>query len=227
MQKSYFDNEISDLAKHLHQAALDPHLNVEGVNEICDASIYFNFAGLCTSLIRIPIARERLGANKKTRLIAVIGFPFGDIPFHLKHAQAEWAAEQGADELDVVPNFLELHEGHTDLVADELSRICDIGLPTRAIIDATQLNESHLKLVVEASIDAGVTGIQTGNGFGPKITREKIESLIPIVKGRCSIKAAGGIKSLLETVELIKSGCSEIGTSIGPELMKEFRRINQ
>ena len=40
-----------------------------------------------------------------TKLIAVIGFPFGDIPHNFKQAQAEWAAEQGADELDIVPSF--------------------------------------------------------------------------------------------------------------------------
>ncbi len=227
MHNTSFDNEISDLAKYLHQAALNPHLNVEALNEICDASIYFNFSGLCTSLISLPIARERLGANKQTKLIATIGFPFGDIPSHLKQLQAEWAAEQGADELDVVPNFLELHEGHADLVADELSRICDIGLPTRVIINATQLNDSTLKLAIEASIDAGVRGIQTGNGFGPKINRKTIESLIPLIRGRCSIKAAGGVKSLVEALDLIKSGCSAIGTSTGPELIKEFRRLNQ
>ncbi len=227
MQNKSFENEITDLPKYLHQAVLDPHLNVEVLNQICDASTYFNFAGLCTSLIRIPIARKRLGSNKKTNLIAVVGFPFGDIPYQLKQDQAEWAAEKGADELDVVPNFLELHEGHPEAVADELSRICEIGLPTRVIIDAKKLNKSSLKLVVEASIDAGVRSIQTGNGFGPKMSCEEIQTLSQLIKGRCSIKAAGGIKDLLETLNLIKSGCSFIGTSIGPELIKEFRRLNQ
>ena len=95
-----------------------------------------------------------------------------------------------------------------------------------AIINATALNESDLKLIIDASIDAGVRGIQTGNGFGEKITPKKIQSLLPLIKGRCSIKAAGGIKSIYETLDLIKSGCSEIGTSFGPQLTKEFKRIN-
>ena len=61
--------------------------------------------------------------------------------------------------------------------------------------------------------------------FGRKEKKLKsylIENLLPLVKGRCSIKAAGGIKSLIEVLELINSGCSAIGTSKGPELMKEF-----
>ena len=95
------------------------------------------------------------------------------------------------------------------------------------IIDAERLNEAKLELAVEASIDSGVKGIQTSSGFGPKVTPETIKRLIPLVRGRCSIKAVGGIKKLTEALEIINSGCSEIGTSIGPELMKEFNVLNQ
>ncbi len=227
MGKEPYTSKITDLAQHLHQAVLDPHINQEELNAIFDASNYLNFSGLCTNLIRIPLARKRLGKSSRTKLIAVIGFPFGDIPNHFKQAQAEWAAEQGADELDIVPNFLELYKGNIDVLAEELSTICEMGLPTRAIIDVTRLNDLNLRLIVEASIDAGVQGIQTGNGFGAKITPEKIQELVPIVKGRCSIKAVGGIKNLLDALDLIQAGSSAIGTSIGPELMKEFRKKNK
>ena len=44
------------------------------------------------------------------RLIAVIGFPFGTIPAELR-SEAEWAAANGADELDVVPDFSALADG--------------------------------------------------------------------------------------------------------------------
>ena len=225
MKKQPYKNEITDLGDHIHQAALDPHLGIEHLNQMCDASVYFNFSGLCTNLVRVPYARKRLGESKKTKLIAVIGFPFGDIPHQFKQEQAEWAAEQGADEFDVVPNFLELCEGNIEILAEELSKLCSLGIPTRAIIDSTKLNESNLKLIIEASIDAGVKGIQTGNGFGPKINLQMIQTLSPLIRGRCSIKAVGGIKDLNEVLDLIKSGCSEIGTSVGPRLIKEFRRM--
>tara|TARA_B100000131_G_C17938803_1_gene541441 strand:+ start:172 stop:855 length:684 start_codon:yes stop_codon:yes gene_type:complete len=227
MGKETYTTQIIDLAEYLHQAVLDPHINKEDLNAIFDASNYLNFSGLCTNLVRIPLARKSLGKSQKTKLIAVIGFPFGDIPHNFKHEQAEWAAEQGADELDVVPNFLELYKGNIDLLAEELSKICEIGLPTRAIINAPRLNDVNLRLIVEACIDAGVQGIQTSNGFGPKITPEKVKEIVPIVKGRCSIKAVGGIKNLLDALDLIQAGCSVIGTSVGPELIKEFRKKNK
>ena len=126
-----------------------------------------------------------------------------------------------------MPNFFELHQGNTSKFADGLSQICELGIPTRVILDVERVSEEKLKLAIEASIDSGVRGIQTSSGFGPKVTPETIKKLISLVRGRCSVKAVGGIKKLTEVLELISSGCSEIGTSRGPELMKEFNCLNQ
>ncbi len=227
MHKKNINAEVTNLSKYIHQAVLEPHTNIEELNQLCDASDFFDFKGFCTNLVRIPLARNRISTKKSMNLIAVIGFPFGDIPEELKQAQAEWAAEQGADEIDVVPNFLNLHEGNGSSFSNELSKICELGLPTRAILDTTRLNMEKLEIAVEASIDAGVKGIQTGNGFGPKATPKTIERLLPLVRGRCSIKAAGGVTNLIQALDLIKSGCSEIGTSKGLELIKEFKALNQ
>ena len=73
MQKKSLDVEITNLSEYIHQAALDPHLNLDRLNQICDASNFFGFKGFCTNLIRLPSARKRLSANNKTKLIAAIG----------------------------------------------------------------------------------------------------------------------------------------------------------
>ena len=108
--KSITDENI-DIPLFIHQAALDPHTDLNKLNQICDACNHFNFSGLCTSLVRIPAAKKRLSKNGNTKLIAAIAFPFGDIPYIIKKAESEWAAEYGAEEIDLVPNFLNLYEG--------------------------------------------------------------------------------------------------------------------
>jgi len=145
----------------------------------------------------------------------------------MKKSEAELAASEGADELEMVPNFFALHQGKTDLFTEELSEICAIGLPTRIIIDMRRLPSETLALTVEACIDAGARGIQTGSGFGQAITQDQIVQLNALTKGRCSIKAVGGITSCDRVFELITAGGSEIGTTVGPEIMKEFRRNKQ
>ncbi len=211
-----------ELSSFIHQAALDPHLSLDFFNELCDASKYLNLAGFCTSLSQTSAARKRIGTSNQPKLITVIGFPFGNVPNKLKISEAEYAAEEGADELDIVPNFFALNDGQTAVFAEELSEICEIGLPSRVILDVTKLSLEKLSLAIDASIDAGVRGIQTGNGFGPKASTNIIQQLRPLTKGRCSIKAVGGINNCNDVLRLIEAGATEIGTSHGPQIIKEF-----
>ncbi len=56
-----------DLAPLIHQAALDPFISLDTLHEICDASQYLGFSGLCTKLPRLSVARERLGQRNQTK----------------------------------------------------------------------------------------------------------------------------------------------------------------
>tara|TARA_Y100001968_G_C19385946_1_gene732880 strand:+ start:562 stop:1248 length:687 start_codon:yes stop_codon:yes gene_type:complete len=219
-------NQFHEIAPLIHQAALNPLLDSESLNQICDESVNLNFSGLCTSLIRLPEARRRLGSSSSTKLIATISFPFGDSPHNLKRKEAEWAASQGAEELDLVPNLFALAQGEIDKFAEEIAEICQLGLPVRVILSPIDLPKEKLMQAIDASIEAGVHGIQNGNGFGPKFSCEQTKEIQKAVGGRCSIKVVGGIKKLNHVIELINAGASQIGTSMGPQIMKEIKKDN-
>ncbi len=222
MIKASLEDSFPELSKYIHQAALDPHLTDEGLMEICDSAKHFNFSGLCTNLLRIKQAREYLGSKGSIKLISVIAFPFGTVPSHIKQKEAELAASLGAEQLEVVPNFYTLNKEKSDVFSEELARICDIGLPVIVVLDFYRLSTDKLKLAIDASLDAGVIGIQNGNGFGTAVEDTNIRTLVELVKGRCSIKAVGGIKTLDKAIKLINAGSNHIGTSYGPSLMKEL-----
>ncbi len=207
----------------LHQAILNPHLSLETLYEICDASIDNNFGGLCTSPIFLSSARKRIGTKKTTKLISVISFPFGFVPCELKFAEAEFSASEGADELDLVPNFQALKANNFDLFAEEIAKVCSLGLPVRIILNIKDIDKELLHIAIDALIDAGAQGLQNGNGFGPSVSETEISQLSQIVRGRCEIKAAGGIKTLNHATKLVKAGAKIIGTSFGPELISESR----
>ena len=220
-------SQYLELAPLIHQAALDPHLSINELDTVCDASVHYGFSGLCTNLTRISAARARLGGSNKTKLVAVIAFPFGCIPSSHKQAEAMWAAEKGAEELDVVPNYLALKQGNAEVFAEELASICETGIPVRAILDIANLQQSELKLAIEASIDAGVHGIQTGNGFGRGVLNSDIQQLSNLTRGRCEIKAVGGIKTIDQAFELVEAGATKIGTSMGPQFIQSLLDIEK
>lgn len=216
--------ERPDLAPLIHQAVLDPHLSELNLSEACDAARHFGFGGICSHPNRLSMLRQRLGPPGPTALIAVIAFPFGAIPAELKRAEAEWAAAQGAEELDVVADFAALVDGRIETYAEELATICALGLPVRAVLDMNALHEESLALAVDAAIDAGVIGLQSGNGFGPAVTSEKVGRLKRLVRGRCAIKAAGGLDDLTLALDVVEAGAAQLGTSRGPKLMQALRR---
>ena len=216
--------KLDEITGFIHQAALNPHLSEESLDQICKIANQFNFSGLCTNLLQLANAKKRLGVKSSTKLIAVIAFPFGDIPSILKKKEAEWAAIQGADELEVVPNFLALQNGEINIFAEELAELVEFGLPIRSILDMSNLSKEKLSTAIEASIDAGVTAIQSGNGFGAAISKEQIKELSLLTKGRCLVKGVGGIKTLPHAIELIDSGADQIGTSFGWELVQQIKK---
>tara|TARA_B100000965_G_scaffold183784_1_gene153440 strand:+ start:540 stop:1223 length:684 start_codon:yes stop_codon:yes gene_type:complete len=222
MNTNRVDEAHNNISNMIYQAVLNPHLDKEMLVQVCNGAKQNGFAGLCTSLSHLSIARENLGSKSTTKLISVIAFPFGFIPTSNKLKEAEYAIEKGAEELDFVPNYFALKEGNIELFAEEINQLSELGIPIRVIIDAnTLITSSRLSLAINASIDAGATGIQIGNGFGPAVTKSQTQKVYAIVKNRCSIKAVGGIKTFDQAIEIIEAGSTYIGTSFGFEITQE------
>ena len=225
MSKNSVEEAHVNISNVIYQAVLNPHFDKEMIVQICDASKQNGFAGLCTSLSNLPIARERLGSKSTTKLISVIAFPFGFIPTSIKRKEAEYALDKGAEELDLVPNYFALKERNIELFAEEINQISELGIPVRVIIDANTLsNFSRLSVAIDALIDAGAIGIQIGNGFGPSASKDQTNCVSKIVKNRCSIKTVGGIKTFDHAIEIIEAGSTYIGTSFGFEITQGERK---
>tara|TARA_Y100001968_G_C19363099_1_gene720925 strand:+ start:117 stop:812 length:696 start_codon:yes stop_codon:yes gene_type:complete len=210
----------------IHQAALDPHISIGLLKQICDITNKYKFNSLTTSLNTLPFARKELNPSSQTKIITVIGFPFGNIPVGLKKNEAEWAIDHGTDELEIVPNFFALSQGQIEIFAEELAEICELGMPVRVILDSQRLTTEKLTLAINYSIEAGICGIQNGNGFGPKVSTMEIKRLTELINNRCSIKAVGGIKRLEHAINLLEAGATYLGTSCGLELINELIEMN-
>ena len=228
MGKNSAEEAHRNISHVIYQAVLNPHLEKDMLIQLCDASKQNCFAGLCISLSHLSIARERLGSKSTTKLISVIAFPFGFIPTTNKLKEAEYAIEKGAEELDVVPNYFALKEGDIETFAEEINQLSELGIPVRVILDTnTLLTSSKLSLAINASLDAGASGIQLGNGFGPPITKNQTQKASEIVNNRCSIKAVGGIKSFDQAIEIIEAGSTYIGTSFGFDINQEQKQMEK
>ena len=216
--------ELPDIPPLIHQALLNPLLPEEELFTLCDAARQLGFGGVCVSLNQLEAVRRRLGGQGSVKLIATVAFPFGALPAELKQAQAEWAAAHGADALDVTPNWAALVNGRANSFAEELAAIAALDLPMTVVLDINQLNEAQLALAAEAAIDAGAASLQAGNGFGAAVSADQIRRLRQLSRGRCAIKAAGGIREPEQALDLVEAGATALGTGHGPALIKALRQ---
>ena len=215
-----------DLAPLIDHALLDPHHGSSAVRQCCEEARHFGFAGVCVASRWVASAREQLpleGKGASPQLIAVVGFPFGAVPAAVKLAEAVAAAEAGADELDVVPDFGALADRQSTPIHDELAAICELGVPVKVILEVGRLDPDALALLVEISIDAGARFLKSGSGFGPAVTVEHIEQLRHLARGRAAIKASGGITNLEQALALVEAGATRLGTSRGVALAQAMR----
>ncbi len=215
-----------DLAPLIDHALLDPHHGSSTVRQCCEEARHFGFAGVCVASRWVATAREQLpleGKGASPQLIAVVGFPFGAVPAAVKLAEAVAAAEAGADELDVVPDFGALADRQSTPIHDELAAICELGLPVKVILEVGRLDPDALALLVEISIDAGARFLKSGSGFGPAVTVDHIEQLRQLARGRAAIKASGGIANLEQALALVEAGATRLGTSRGVALAQAMR----
>ena len=161
--------DLPDLPPLLDHALLDPVLNGEQLIERCDASRERNIRAICCA--RLPATATSTGGwrgptvDRRHRL-------------SLRHHARRTAAGRSHGPPPTAPTnwtwcpISAPWPMATPAASPKIWRlISDLGLPLRVVLDMARLSDGQLELAVEAAIDAGASGVQTGNGFGPPAIR--------------------------------------------------------
>ncbi|NJL55875.1 deoxyribose-phosphate aldolase, partial [bacterium] len=169
-------------------------------------------------------AAELLHHQRSIKVCTVIGFPTGATTGATKLYEAQEAVEHGATELDVVINLGWLKAGQHDAIHREMATICEeTGQPVKAILETALLTPNEISLAAEICMDAGVAFLKTSTGWQGGATVAAVQQLYSITQGRVGIKASGGIRTVAQAIALVQAGATRIGTSRGPELVKQQR----
>ena len=83
------------------------------------------------------------------------------------------------------------------------------------------LTQPEQLIAAEICMEAGARLLKTGTGFCGAATVEDVRLLKDLTKDQIGIKAAGGIRTHTQAVELIMAGATRIGTSWGIDLLKQ------
>lgn len=215
-----------DIAPFIDHALIDPTATPEQVENCCQQAERFGFATVCVYPAYVRQAVELLH-GKRPKVSTVIGFPIGATTSTVKLYEALEAADNGAVELDVCVNLGLLKAGKIDEFHREIAEICEeTGQTIKAIIESSMLSDAEKQLAAEICMEAGAAYIKTNTGFFGAATVADVRFLKEITKGRVGIKAAGGIRTHEQAIDLIVAGATRLGTSRGPELIRQRENLD-
>lgn len=229
--RQYLD---STYLKTANQANLTEEENTSVVKTNVQEAIEESFKLIMIRPEHVKMARKMIdAAQSKVVIGTVIDFPFGTGTTENKINEAEYAIKDGVDELDFVINYEAFKRGDIHLVKEEVISCTRLGLTNhkvvKFIIEVAALSDDQIiqisslikntvvdnfeekdyhKVFVKSSTGFYVTRDGLPNGATVPTITLMLENSHPL-----PVKAAGGVRTLEEALEMINLGVKRIGTS--------------
>ena len=203
-----------EILSHVDHTLLKPEATWPQIQTLCDEAIANHTASVCINTCYVKQAVEYMAG--RIPVCCVVGFPLGAMDTASKAFEAKTAIENGAAEVDMVINIGRLKMGDTDYVRDEIRALKQaVGNKVlKVIIETCLLTEAEKETMCGVVCEAGADFIKTSTGFSTGgATFDDIALFARCVKGRCRIKAAGGIRSVADMERFIALGADRLGTS--------------
>ena len=194
----------------------------EQIKNLCKESKERNFMSVCVNPYYIPFCKKELEGSD-VKVCTVIGFPLGQMTTKAKVFETKDALAKGADEIDMVINVAALKDKKYDYVKNEIAEIkkaCGDHV-LKVILECCLLTDEEKVQACLLAKEAKADFVKTSTGFSIHgATVHDVELMRKTVGPEMGVKAAGGVRSHEELLEMVKVGATRIGTSSGVKLMK-------
>ena len=219
----------SDFGRHIDHTLLRPIGTTTDIRRLCTEAIEYGMAAVCVFPSYVPMAREIL-KESRVKIATVIAFPFGVTYTEIKEAEMRASAARGADEMDFVINIAALKSGDDRAIEQEMqyltSKARTIGVRTKFIIETAYLTDDEKVRVCKVANRVKPDFMKTSTGYGPSgATVEDVRMMRSSLLPEIQIKAAGGIRSYAEALQLLQAGASRLGTSSGIKIIEEASKL--
>ena len=229
--KHYLD---STYLKTAAQANLSEKENTQVVVNCIQEAIDNDFKLIMIRPDKVALAKKMIqDAKSKVTIGTVIDFPLGNGTLEDKLVEAKQAIENGADDLDFVVDYEAFKRGEVDAVKEQVLQGTKLGLAhnkiVKWIIEVAALDNHQIvqlsaliknvvianfsekeyeKVFVKSSTGFYKTPEGMPNGATVPTIKLMLENSFPL-----PVKAAGGVRTYEEAVEMIQLGVKRIGTS--------------
>ena len=215
---------MTELAQYLEHTLLKPEATVADIIQLCEEAKKYQLGGVCINPCYVALARHLL-SGMGVKVITVIGFPLGATYPEVKELEAKMAADNHADEIDMVMNISAFKTGDYQAVENEIKRVVAAAAPSlvKVIIETALLTDEEKRKACQLVIAGGAQFVKTSTGFAKSgATVSDVRLLKEESAGSgIGIKAAGGIRDAATAKAMLEAGATRIGTSVGNLIVAE------
>lgn len=212
-----------ELNKYIDHTLLKADATKKDILKLCEEAKQYNFKSVCVNPSWIPTVQEALKGSEVLTCV-VIGFPLGAMTTEAKVFEAKDAVNKGADEVDMVINIGQLKDGNDAYVTSEIKAIKEaVGDKVlKVIIETCLLTDEEKERACKDIVEAGADFAKTSTGFSTNgATVADVKLMKSVVGDHAKVKAAGGVRTKADMLEMIEAGADRIGTSRGVSLMQD------
>ncbi len=159
---------------------------------------------------------------------SVCGFPHGSETTATKLYEARDLLRRGAKEIDMViaiSSLLSREFQHVQTELLQMSEACHKeGAILKVILETAYLTGELKIIACRMAERAEVDFVKTSTGFGPAgYTLEDVRLLRKYLPEKIGVKAAGGLHSVEQVLEVYEAGCARIGTTSTGAILDEWK----
>lgn len=218
------DVSLGDLAMMIDHTLLRADATPGEVERLCEEAVAWKVGAVCVNSWLVPTAQAVL-AGTPVKIASVVGFPLGACASRIKADETGWAVNHGADEIDMVINLGALKARNWRLVVDDIMAVRESAPPPgvlKVILEMVRLTHEEKILAALLSVAAGADFVKTSTGFdrgGANV--EDVRLLRDAVGWNLGVKAAGGIHSRVDAINMVRAGANRIGASRTSDILSE------
>jgi deoxyribose-phosphate aldolase len=205
------------LAKMIDHSLLRPELTDERVLEGCNVARRYNVASVTVRPSDVDAVLRWMEASG-VPVGSVAGFPHGSTTTAAKLHEARDLLRRGAREIDMVLNIGKLISRQFQYVEMELAQMAeachDSGAILKVIFENAYLTDELKIVACKIATHTGCDFVKTSTGFAPTgATLEDLRLMRAHSGPNVRVKAAGGVRTLEQAIEVYQAGCDRFGAT--------------
>ena len=213
------------IAKMIDHSLLQPDMTDDDITRHCGIARELDVATVCVRPYDVAFCRKLLEGSD-VGISVVVGFPHPNSTTATKVFEARQTMADGATELDIVMAYGKARSGDWNFVEEDLQAVTEAAHAGNAIVKVILENYylSRAEIVQSCQIceKVGADFVKTSTGYA---AGGSLADDIRLMRSSChpqvAIKAAGGIRTLDDFLEMMAAGSTRQGTRSTKEIYEE------